>query len=148
MILQLDIEDESFLSRSKGNRVAGLGKMSSLAHFIADLCSAKLLICYGTLSNNGEVILLFFKCMSEALGGHSLAWSADKVILIEKRFAFHIFCYYSGKMCSRAAYFLSYTAYVLATGVKDPLILEPYGKHKLIRNREPAILGSLEQGSS
>ena len=51
-------------------------------------------------------------------------------------------------MCSRAGYFLSYTAYVLAAGVKDPLMLKPYGKHKPIRNREPAILGSLEQGSS
>ena len=79
------------------------------------------------------------------LGGHSLAWSVEKVILIEKRSAFHIFGYYSGKMCSRAGYFLSYTAYVLATGVKDPL---SYGKHKLIRNREPALLGSLEQGRS
>ena len=144
----MDIEDESFLSRSKGSRVAGLGKMSSFAHFIADLCSAKLLIYHGTLSNNGEAILLFFKCMSEALGGHSLAWSAEKVILIEKRSAFHIFGYYSGKMCSRAGYFLSYTAYALAAGVKDPLMLEPYGKHKLIRYREPALLGSLEQGRS
>ena len=64
--------------------------MSSLAHFIADLCSTKLLIYHGTLSNNGEDILLFFKCMSEALGGHSLAGSTDKVILIEKRSAYHI----------------------------------------------------------
>ena len=84
------------------------------------------------MSNNGEAILLFFKCMSEALGGHSLAWSVDKVILIEKRSAFHIFCYYFRKMCSRARYFLSYTTYVLAASVKDPLMLEPYGKHKLI----------------
>ena len=99
------------------------------------------------MSNNGEAIL-FFKCTSEALGGHSLAWSTDKVILIEKRYAFHIFGYYSGKMCSRAGYFLSYTAYALAAGVKDPSMLEPYGKHKLIRNREPALLGSLEQEMS
>ena len=98
MILQLDIEDESFLSRTKGSRVASLGKLSSLAHFIADLRYAKLLIYHGTMSNNGEAILLFFKCMSEALGGNSLAWSADKVILIEKRSAFHIFCYYFEKM--------------------------------------------------
>ena len=81
-------------------------------------------------------------------GGHSLAWSAEKVILIEKRSALHIFGYYSGKMCSRAGYFLSYTAYALAAGVKDPLMLEPYGKHRLIRNREPAPLGSLEQERS
>ena len=134
MILQLDIEDESFLLRSKGSRVVGLGKLSSLAHFIADLCYAKLLIYHGTMSNNREVIFLFFKCMSEDLGGHSLAWSVDKVILIEKRSAFHIFGYYSKKMCSRVGYFLSYTAYAFAAGVKDPLMLEPYVKHKLIRN--------------
>ena len=60
------------------------------------------------MSDNGEAIILFFKCMSEALGGHSLAWSADKVILIEKRYAYHIFGYYSEKMCSRVGYFLSY----------------------------------------
>ena len=39
-------------------------------------------------------------------------------------------------------------SFKIGAGVKDPLMLEPYGKHKLIRNREPAILGSLQQGSS
>ena len=134
MNLQLDIEDETFLSRSKGSRVAGLGKLSSLSHFIANLCNAKLLIYHGTMSNNGKAIILFFKCLSEALGGHSLAWSIDKVILIEKRYALHIFGYYSEKQCSRAGYFLSYTPYALTASVKDPLRLEPYGKHKLIQN--------------
>ena len=96
------------------------------------------------MSNNGEAIIHFFKCMSEAL---LLAWSANKVILIEKRFAFQ--SYYFGKMCSRAGYFLSYIAYALAaTGVKDPLRLGPYCKHKLIQNRELSLLGSLEQERS
>ena len=91
----MDIEDEIFVLRSKGSRVVGLVKPSSLSHFIIDLSNAKMLIYHGSMSNNGEAIILFFRCMSEALGGHSLSWHVNKVILIEKRFALYIFGYYS-----------------------------------------------------
>lgn len=73
--------------------VVGLGKLSSLSHFITNLYNAKMLIYHESMSNNGEATLLFFKCMSEALGGHFLSWNADKVILIEKKIALYIFGY-------------------------------------------------------
>ena len=62
-----------------------MGKMSSFAHFITDLCFAKLLIYHGTLSNNGEAMLLFFKCMLGALGGPRRGLhSIFLVIILEK----------------------------------------------------------------
>ena len=63
------------------------------------------------MSNNGEANLLFSKSMSKALGGHTLSWNGDKVILIEKKYALYTFGYSFKKLYSRAGYFLSYIAY-------------------------------------
>ena len=136
---QLQIEDDTFLQRSSGSRQAGFGKLSSVAHYIHDLASAKILIYHRQLSNNGEAIVYFFKCLSRVLGGHELSWQKEKIILIERLSAIDIFGDYVNK---QASYFLSYTSYALACGVKDPKCLEGYGKHKLIRFREPPMIAS------
>ena len=130
---QLQIEDDTFLQRSSGSRQAGFGKLSSVTHYIHDLASAKILIYHRQLSNNGEAIVYFFKCLSRVLGGHELLWQKEKIILIERLSAIDIFGDYVNKQASRASYFLSYTSYALACGVNDPKCLEGYGKHKLIR---------------
>lgn len=99
------------------------------------------MIFHRSLSTNGEATVFFFKSLSKALGGHPFSFQAEKVILLEKHSALYIFGYYSGKQCSRVGYFLSYTAYALSCGeFLDPLRLEGYGKHKLIRDRKPSLV--------
>ena len=118
--------------------------MSILTHYIHDLANAKIIIFHRQLSINGEAIVYFFKLMTRALGGHAITWQKEKIILIERCFAINIFGYFLNKQCSRAAYFLSYTSYALACGVTNPKYLEDYGKHKLIRYREPPMITSAE----
>ena len=139
-IWQLQIEDDKFLRRSSGSRITRFGKMSSLANYIHDLANAKIIIFHRQLSINGEALVYFFKLLSRALGGHAITWQKEKIILIERCSAINIFGYFPNKQCSRAAYFLSYTSYALACGVTNPKYLEDYGKHKLIRYREPPMI--------
>ena len=82
--------------------------------------------------------------MSRVLGGHELSWQKEKIILIERLSTIDIFGDYVNKQASRASYFLSYTSYALACGVNDPKCLEGYGKHKLIRFREPPMIASCD----
>ena len=76
-----------------------------MAHYIHDLGSAKILIYHRQLSNNGEAIVYFFKCLSRVLGGHELSWQKEKIILIERLSAIDIFGDYVNKQASRASYF-------------------------------------------
>ena len=101
---------------------------------------AKIIIYHRQLSINGEALVFFFKLLTRALGGHAITWQKEKIILIERCSAINIFGYFANKQCSRAAYFLSYTSYALACGVTNPKCLEDYGKHKLIRYREPPMI--------
>ena len=113
--------------------------MSGLAFYIKDLAKAKILIFHKLLGNDGEAALVFFKGLSMALDGYSLTTTAEKVILVEKRTAMYVFGYFPGKQCSRAAYFLAYTVYALACNVNSVDLLEAYGKHYLLRFREPDL---------
>lgn len=79
---------------------------------------------------------LAFKTLSHFLGGYHISRGVSKVILIEKHTAIQVFGYGCGIMCSRAGYFLSYTAYAKALGINDPKELTSYGKHYMLRHRE------------
>ena len=86
----------------------------------------------------------FLSISSNALGGHLISFEKENIVLIENCSTIMMFGYFQGKHCSRASYFLSYIAYALACGIEDPQHLGSYGKHKLIRYQEQALITTVE----
>ena len=84
-------------------------------------------ILHGVYSNDAYLKILAFKTLSKFLGGYQIPSSVNRVILLEKYMALDIFGFAPGHASCRAGYFLSYTAYALALGIKEPKLRTGYG---------------------
>lgn len=135
--MKLEVHVDEFLGRRGGKRKKqGLGKDAALGNYLKAFPNKGVLIFHTKYSNSVYSPLLTFKTLSHFLGGHPISRGVSKVILLEKQAAIQVFGYGCGMMCSRAGYFLSYTAYAKALGIDDPKDLTPYGKHHMLRHRE------------
>ena len=84
-----------------------------------------------------EFPMFALKTLSKYLGAYPLRWNAEKVMLLEKNAIIRIFSQGSGVYALRSKYYLAYAAYGLACGIQDPLLLEDYGKTKLLKQCRP-----------
>lgn len=135
---QLEIEVDEFLGRRGGKRKRlGLGKDAALGYYLKNFPKEGILIFHTKFSNNAFIPITTFKTLSRFLGAYTIPSSVNMIIFIERRVALDVFGNSCGFISARAGYFLSYTAYALALGITDPKQLTPYGKHFMLRYREP-----------
>ncbi|MCO5578075.1 hypothetical protein L7F22_031913 [Adiantum nelumboides] len=127
------VYDDSFLRRAGGSQqglVTGVqGKDAALSHYIRCFNHKKIKIYHKEYSkDNAKFSLFAMKVITRLCGGHPLPLNAERVILIEKQFALHIFGIGYGCQALKDPYFMSYRAPTLAVGVKDSQNLDPYNK--------------------
>ena len=136
--MQIDIEDtDKFLARAKGSRAIALGRSQALFHYIGKLNKDTVAIYHSKYSENSQLPLLAFKALSKVNGSIPVNKGVEKIILVEKQEAIRAFGYMPGLNVSRAAYFATMGAYMLAhVGcAKDLLALKDYRKQEYLRFR-------------
>ncbi len=87
--------------------------------------------------DKAEFPLFVLKTLSTYSGGRVLQRNAEKVILVEKQFAIRSFGQGPGVHALRSKYFLTYVAYALSCGIRDPKLLPVFGKRELLRSQRP-----------
>ena len=133
IFVQLVVFDDNFVKRGKGSRIPGLGKDSALGEYMKYLKFPQVIIYHNKFSPNCAVFPLFaMKTLSRYLGGNSVRYNADKVILVEKDLAIEIFGQGPGVYALRSKYYLTYTGLALTAGIRDPALLDDYGKKELL----------------
>ena len=136
--MQIDIEDtDNFLARAKGSRTISLGRSQGLFHYIGKLNKETVAIYHSKYSENYQIPLLAFKALSRVNGSVPINKGVDKVILVKKQEAIRAFGYMPGFNVSRAGYFATMGAYMLAHlgCAKDLLLLKDYKKQEYLRFR-------------
>ena len=136
-LFQVFVYDDDFIRRVKGVRVEGLGKESSLGAYIGNLRLPQVVIFHSKFSKDKAVFPLFaLKTLTSYLGGWVLQRNAEKAILVEKQFAVRTFGQAPGVHASRSKYFLTYVAFALSCGIRNPKLLLPdYGKSEILRSQ-------------
>ena len=69
----------------------------------------------------------------------TLQRNAEKAILVEKQFAVRTFGQAPRVHASRSKYFLTYVAFVLSCGIRNPKLLPDYGKSEILRSQRRLI---------
>ena len=152
----MEIEDiDNFLARAKGSRPEALGKSQGLFHYIGKINREIIAIFHTKFTENSHLPFLAFKALSKFVGSRPIGKGADKIILVEKQEAIRIFGYMPGLIASRAAYFATLGAYMLAHvgNAKELVRLKDYRKQMYLRYRgrleaEDDVSGSHGAGAS
>ncbi|MCO5608242.1 hypothetical protein L7F22_062448 [Adiantum nelumboides] len=118
---KLVVYDDKFIPCPRGQGKGDLRKNSSLGQYLENLNAPKFLCFHSNFSEDkAEFPLFVLKTLSRYLGGKTIRWNADKVMLLEKEATVSTFGVGPGMYGLRNRYFLTHAAYGLACGITDP----------------------------
>lgn len=125
------------MGRAKGSKPLDLGRNQSLGHYIGKFNNETIAIYHSKFSTSPDVPIMALKALSRVVGSEPLHRGVEKIILVEKQEAIRIFGYMPGLVASRAAYYGTLGAYILAHkgSVQDMKNLMGYRKQDFLKCR-------------